>query len=357
MRVVITGATGNAGTSLVEALVDEPAVTEIVGIARRRPEGWSPPKTTWVQADISRDDLVPHFRGADAVVHLAWLLQPSRDEAVTNRVNIGGSGRVFDAVGAAGVPALVYASSVAAYSHADPATPVDESWQTGGIPSAYYSRQKVAVEELLAAFERAHPDVRVAFSRPALIFKRESASQQRRFFMGPLMPGRLARRSLIPFVPRMENLAGQVIHTSDIADGYRRLIVNPEARGPYNFAGEPPLDSHALSQLLGAREVPVPASLTRALVGLSWRARLQPVSPDWLDIGLGVPVMNTAKAKTELGWSPQVPAGDVLLELMEGLRTAAGFPTPPLEPHAGGRLRIKEFLTGVGARSSTDVPD
>ena len=356
MRVVILGATGNCGTSLVEALVNEPAVTEIVGIARRRPD-WSPPKTTWVQADISRDDLVPHFQGADAVVHLAWLLQPSRDEAVTDRVNIGGSARVFDAVGEAGVPALIYASSIAAYSHHHPGEPIDESWHTNGIPTAYYSRQKVAVEGLLKEFQRQYPEVRVAFSRPALIFKRESASQQRRLFMGPLMPGRLVRRSLIPLVPRMKHLAGQVIHTSDIADGYRRMIINPDARGPYNLAGEPPLDSHALSQLLDAREVPVPASVTRALVGLSWKARLQPVSPGWLDIALGVPVMNTAKAKTELDWAPKVPAGDVVLELMEGLRTTAGFPTPPLEPHATGPLRIKEFLTGVGARSSTDIPD
>ena len=35
MRIVVTGATGNAGTSLLAALAADPQVTEIVGLARR----------------------------------------------------------------------------------------------------------------------------------------------------------------------------------------------------------------------------------------------------------------------------------------------------------------------------------
>jgi nucleoside-diphosphate-sugar epimerase len=115
MRVVVTGATGNAGTALLRALAGEDAVDEVVGIARRRPAGPAP-KTTWATADVSRDDLVPLLRGADCVVHLAWLIQPSRHEAVTYATNVEGSQRVFDASAAAGVPAIVYASSIGAYS-------------------------------------------------------------------------------------------------------------------------------------------------------------------------------------------------------------------------------------------------
>ena len=97
MRIVIAGATGNVGTSVLRALRDDPQVESIVGIARRRPElDW--PRTTWVQADISRDDLVPHLAGADVVVHLAWLIQPSRDEQVTHATNVEGSSRLFEAV-------------------------------------------------------------------------------------------------------------------------------------------------------------------------------------------------------------------------------------------------------------------
>jgi UDP-glucose 4-epimerase len=74
------------------------------------------PKTEWAQADIATDDLVPLLRGADAVIHLAWLIQPSRDDARLRAVNVEGSKRLFRAVADARVPALVYPSSVGAYS-------------------------------------------------------------------------------------------------------------------------------------------------------------------------------------------------------------------------------------------------
>ena len=76
MRVVVVGATGNVGTSLLEALVGEPAVDSVLGLARRLPK-LELPKVEWARAHVARDDLVPHFRGADCVVHLAWKIQPS----------------------------------------------------------------------------------------------------------------------------------------------------------------------------------------------------------------------------------------------------------------------------------------
>src|SRR5688572_1778806 len=115
MRVVVNGATGNVGTSVLQALAHDPAVDSIVGIARRLPE-ISFPKTEWAQADVVTDDLVPLFRGADAVVHLVWAIQPSRDSEALRAVNVTGTERTFRAVAEAGVGTLVYASSIGAYS-------------------------------------------------------------------------------------------------------------------------------------------------------------------------------------------------------------------------------------------------
>src|SRR5918911_1375567 len=109
MRVVVVGATGNVGTSLLESLRTEAGVEEIVAVARRAPAAQFP-RTTFIAADIAYSDLVPLFRGADAVVHLAWLIQPGRDESITRAVNLDGSRRLFRAVVEAGVPLLVYAS-------------------------------------------------------------------------------------------------------------------------------------------------------------------------------------------------------------------------------------------------------
>ena len=155
MRVVVTGATGNVGTSVLDSLGADDAVSSILGIARRLPAARFA-KAEFVVADVARDDLAPLLEGADAVVHLAWLIQPSHDEATLRRTNVDGSSRTFAAVVAAGVPALVVASSVGAYSARVDAHPVDESWPTEGIPASWYSRQKAEVERRLDALEVEH---------------------------------------------------------------------------------------------------------------------------------------------------------------------------------------------------------
>ncbi len=132
LRVVVTGATGNVGTSVLQALSADPEVDSILGVARRAPR-LQLPKVDFAEADVSRDSLEGHFRGADAVIHLAWLIQPGRDEATTRATNVEGSRRTFEAVVAAGVPSLVYASSVGAYSPGPKDRAVDESWPTDGI--------------------------------------------------------------------------------------------------------------------------------------------------------------------------------------------------------------------------------
>src|SRR3954469_2352890 len=181
MRIVVTGATGNVGTSVVRALGRDERVEEIVGVARRLPD-WRPARTRWVSADVQRDDLRPIFSGADAVIHLAWLIQPSRDEAELERVNVRGSRCVFEAAADAGAGALVYASSIGVYSPGPKDRPVDESWPRDGIPSLFYARHKAAAERMLDELEQRHPDLRVVRLRPALIFKREAGPEIRRLF-------------------------------------------------------------------------------------------------------------------------------------------------------------------------------
>jgi UDP-glucose 4-epimerase len=349
MRVAVTGATGNVGTSLLAALARDPAVDEIVGIARRRPR-LEFERTRWVCADVARDDLVTAFRGADAVVHLAWLIQPSRDRDTTRTVNVEGSRRVFEAAAAAGARALVYASSVGAYSPGPKDRRVDEGWPTGGIPSSFYSRDKSAVETILDDFESAHPDMRVVRLRPGLIFKAEAASGIRRLFAGPLLPTSLLRRRLIPIVPALERLRFQAVHSLDIGQAYH-LAVTRDVHGAFNIAAEPVLDPPELGRLLGARPVAVPERALRAAVDASWKLRLQPTPPGWLDLALGVPLLDTTRAREQLGWSPTRSAGDALLELIEAMRRGDGLDTAPLAPGGAGPLRIRELLTGVGGRS------
>ena len=352
MRVVVVGATGNVGTSVLHALAAEDQVTEITGIARRRPPlEW--PKTTWVEADISDDDgaLERHFRGADCVVHLGWLIQPSRDEATLYATNVDGSQRMFNACLRAEVPALVYASSVGAYSPGPKDRAVDESWETGGVQTSFYSRHKAAVERLLDSLEASNPELRVVRLRPGLIFKREAATGIRRLFGGPFIPSPLVRASLIPVVPRLARLRFQAVHSLDVGDAYRRAIVNPEARGAYNVAAEPVLDPDELGRVLGARPVPLPEAALRLGADLTWKLRLQPSPKGWVDMALNVPIMSTRRIRDELGWQETRTSGEALLDLLAGMRDGSGVDTPPLAPETSGPMRIREVLTGVGRTS------
>ena len=350
MRVVVTGATGNVGTSLLASLARDARVTEIVGVARRRPE-WVNEKTTWVEADVARSDLGPVLAGADAVVHLAWVIQPSRDLQTLRDINVEGSRRTFEAAAAAGVGTLVYASSVGAYSPGPKDELVREDWPTGGIRTSFYSRHKAATETILDEVERAHPGMRVVRLRTALIFKREAATGIRRLFAGPLLPSPLLRPGLIPAVPSHPRLRAQAVHSYDVGEAYRLALVTEAARGPYNIAAEPVLDPPELARLLGARQVPVPAEVLRGATTASFRLRLQPTPAGWLDMALGVPLLDSSRAREELGWKPRHTATEALLELMAGLRDGAGFPTPPLDPRTTGPFRIREILKGVGART------
>lgn len=330
------GATGNAGTSVMRALTDDPAVGSVLGLARRLPR-WCPGRTEWASADITRDDLVPLLRGADVVIHLAWLFQPTHRPELTWDNNVAGGMAVFRAVAAAGVPALVYASSVGAYSPGPKDRAVDETWPTDGWPTAGYTREKAYLERALDAFEREHPRIRVVRLRPGFIFQQQAAIQQRRLFAGPLLPGRLARPGLIPVVPDIPGLRFQALHAEDVAQAYR-LAALTGARGAFNVAADPVVDPALLADCLGARLVPLPAWAARAGLSLGWGLRLVPASPQLFDAVLRLPLMDTTRARTELGWAPRHSSRDAISAFLRGLQAGRGLDTPPLaEEVPGGR--------------------
>ncbi|MEV6955742.1 NAD-dependent epimerase/dehydratase family protein [Streptomyces sp. NPDC051183] len=335
--VVVTGATGNAGTSVVRALAADPMVTDVLGVARRLPD-LRIPGVRWAAADIDpgQGGLTELFEGAHAVVHLAWKFQPTHDPVATWRTNVLGSIRVFEACARAGVRVLVHASSVGAYSPG-PADgrPVDESWPTHGWPGAAYTREKAYLERYLDGFQLAHPDIRLVRMRPAFLFKEESASEQRRIFAGPLLPWRLIRPGLLPALPAVSGLRFQALHTDDAAEAYRAAVVRP-VRGPFNLVADPVLDTAAIARLLHTRTVPLPAGAARAALAAAWRMHLVPAAPGLLDAVLRLPLLDAGRAREELGWVPSATATEAVAEFLEGLHRGAGADTPPLAPAAAG---------------------
>ena len=346
---MIVGATGNAGTALLRRLRAEPDI-DLAGVVRRLPDRVGVyAGVQWHGIDIGEEDaterLAEVFAGADAVVHLAWQIQPSHDQRMLYRTNVLGSRAVVRAVLRAGVPALVYASSVGVYS-AGPKTAagfknayVTEGWPRHGVLESSYSRHKALVERMLDQIEADHPTLRVVRLRPGLIFQRAVGTEIARYFAGPFLPARLLGFRWIPVLPAHPGLRMQAVHADDVADAYARAL-RSDVRGAFNIAAEPVLDPGVAARVFRGLPVPVPGLFLRAAAALSWWLRLQPVDAGWVQLGLKAPLMSCERAAAELGWRPSRDSVSTLKELVAGMADWAHGDSPPLsgDPDLPGRF-------------------
>lgn len=339
MRIVVTGASGNVGYGVLKALAKAAPTAEVVGVCRRPPpaagryEG-----VVWHAVDLSEpsaaSDLAPAMRGADVVIHLALAIRPVTDRDYLYRANVLGTRAVLDAMTDAGVTRLVYASSLGVYAP-HPTGPVSEEWSTAGQPQSTYSRHKVMVEHLLDDYESRHPDVAVARFRPTVVVQREAASEIASLYVGPLIPRAafdLLRRGRLPVIPLPRGLALQFVHADDVGDAVVRLM-QQRARGSFNVAGDV-LDSAALAGLVGARPVPVNARLMRWAVGTLSRFRVVAVTGGWYLVATNSPLMDTSKARRELGWAPSWSSADSARQLIDGLADGVVGPSPAMGPQS-----------------------
>jgi UDP-glucose 4-epimerase len=311
------------------ALSSDASVDEIVGVARRQPD-ITLPKVSWHVADVTRDPL-DVVAGADAVVHLAWKIQPQHHHRELASTNVAGTRRVIEAVLEHEVPSLVVASSVGAYGPGPKDRPVDESWPTTGIPTSVYSRHKAAVESLLDAVEADNPQLDIARMRTSLVFQRRAASEIHRVFLGRLAPWHLPE--MLRLVPLPAAMIFQATHADDIADAYRRAVTQ-RARGAFNVAAGPVLTPRLLASTVQGRLLPTPAAVLRAAADITFRLRLQPSEAGWIDMALQTPVMDTSRVRAELGWHETRSSIEAVQELVTGIGDGSGADTQPLHARA-----------------------
>jgi UDP-glucose 4-epimerase len=354
MKVVVVGASGNVGTAVLRALSAADDVSEVIGIARRVPRRTPLPPydlATWVGVDIGgrnehrvQTALNQAMAGADAVIHLAWAIQPNHHRDRLRRTNVVGTSRVLAAARAAGVDNVVVASSVGAYSPSHVDAPQDESWPVKGVPSCEYSVDKADVEELLDEHVKKHPNVVITRLRPALIFQRDAGSEIMRYFVGHLVPPGLLEGRL-PMLPWPQGMTLQSVHADDVAQAYL-AAVRLRPGGAFNIAADDVLDGPQIASLLsGGRMRETPPLAVRAAISAAWNIRAIPVSPGWIDMAVAVPTMSTKRAREVLHWSPAHSAYDTVAEVLSGMVEGAGTASPP--------LRRRDGLTTVSRRDTS----
>lgn len=340
LRVGVTGASGNLGTALLRRLTDRSSgAGEVRALSRRRPPDTPPYEAAdWHLADLSdaagEEPLARFVDGLDAVVHLAWAIQPGRQENRLHRVNVEGTRRVVRAAGAAGVAQFVHMSSLGAYAPAAIGQKVGEDWPTTGIPSSQYSRDKSDAERVVREVAARHPGMTLAIARPTLVLQPDAASEIARYFLGPLlfqaarlMPGSLARHLPLP----LPDAAVAFIHSDDVADALVRILAR-RAAGPFNISAEPVMHADEIARALGTWRLPVPSLALRTALQAAFLARVVPTEPGWLDLGQRAPALDTTRARTHLDWTPAHRGDDVLREFVAALGRGEGGTGPLLHP-------------------------
>ena len=338
--VAVTGASGNLGTALLRRLtVPDGGVADVRGLARRRPPDRAPyAGVHWHQADLGEPaaeaEIAEFVAGADAVVHLAWALQPGRSPDDLRRVNVEGTRRVVAAAAAAGVPHVVHLSSLGAYAPGAPGQEVTEDWPTTGIPTAQYSRDKSEAEGVAREIARRHGELTLTVVRPTLVLQPDAGSEIGRYFLGPLLfgaarrlPGSVARLLPLP----LPAVSVAFVHADDVADALVRILAR-RAGGPFNLAAEPLMDGDAIARALGTRRVPVPAVALRAAVQAAFVTHLIPTEPGWVDIGLRAPALDSTRARRILDWAPEHRGDEVLARFVAALGRGEGGEGPLLRP-------------------------
>lgn len=357
MRVAVVGASGNVGTGVLRALAADRAIDSVVAIARRVPDTTQAPygSAQWVALDLAdadraavRDELRRAFAGVDAVIHLAWAIQPNTQRAYLRRVNVDGTRIVAETAAAAGVGHLVVASSVGVYSPVDDQAPRDEDAPREGIPSSHYSVDKAAQEQVLDEVESAHPQLLLSRMRMALVFQGDAGAEIVRYFLGPLVPTRLLRTGVLPVLPLPSGVHLQAVHADDAGRAYV-AVVTQRAGGAFNVAASDTLGPADLGRILGRGPVvELPPQALRPLLAGAWRTRLVPTDAGWLDMALGAPVMDTGRIRA-LGWTERHTAEDALLELLAGARRRRGTASPVLR---GGDTTLSGLESASGGHGA-----
>jgi nucleoside-diphosphate-sugar epimerase len=329
LTVAVTGPTGDIGRSLLRSLQRSREVGRIVAMARRPfdPSAEGLRKAEYHQGDVlDRDGVRRLVADADVVVHLAFLIVGSLKD--TERVNLEGSRNVFGATVDAGVPRLVYASSVAAYGfHTDNPPLLTEDVPPRGTERHYYSAQKARLERVLTETVEGSETEAYVF-RPCIVAGPDALALVENIpyvRLSERMPGPVLRTlqlmpALKPVLPD-PGIRFQLVHHDDVATAMRAAVVGRGTPGVYNLAGRGEMTMSDLAGALGWYSVPIPDAALHATAELVARLPFVPAEAQWIESARVPVLMDTAKARRELRWRARHDAAETLHGMIDAARS------------------------------------
>ena len=330
LTVAVTGPTGTFGFGLMPLLQADDRIASVVGIARRP---FDPASYGWTKMEYRRGDvrdpgaLQGAFGHADVVVHLAFSVTGATSGQAIRSINVDGTLNAFGAAAAAGARRFVYSSSVAAYGfHRDNPVPMTEDWPVRPAARLFYAREKAELENLLRAQAARSAGPVLYLLRPSIVVGPHTVGAKD--LPGPLAP--LVRALTrpgglgVPVPVLAPALPIQLVHEQDVGQALLQCAVAAGPPGAYNIAGDGIITPAIIARELGLLPVPVPAgpaqSAARAIAALPF---LPPVT-QWVEAASHPAIMDTTRAKHELGWAPRFTALEALRDTLR--------PRPPPHP-------------------------
>ena len=297
MRYVVTGGSGYIGSRLVDRLVQRDD-TERVLICDVRPPRTYRPKAEYRQLDV-RDATgaceVLRAERPDALVHLAFVLNPIHDERTMYEIDVGGTSNVLEAAAAAEVPHVLVTSSATAYgAFPDNPVPLTEDDPVRGVPDFEYARDKAESDRLCQLWALQNPERTMTIVRPCIVF-------------GPSVDNYILRLWIKQ--PFQADFGGpdvpmQFVHEDDVVEALVRLLDGGHA-GAYNLAGEGTITLRECAERIGLKRRRVPQALYWRLASALWRLRLSETPPGNLHFALHPWVVSTDRLKSALDWQPR----------------------------------------------------
>lgn len=290
--VAITGIAGYLGQRLLGLLDGDESVDRIVGIDTAEPALVSS-KLELHELDVRDARLSKVLAGADALVHLAWVVDPIRDEEQMWSINVEGTRNAFLAAVAAGLRKVVYASSATAYgAHPDNDFPLTERSPLRANVDFPYAAHKLEVERFIEAFREDQPGTVATVLRPAIVF-------------GPNVDNFISRAFEAPrlFAVKGYEPPLQFVHEEDVASALHHAL-EADLDGPYNVAADGWLSMTEIEELTGKRRVDLPEAVAFSAADRLWRTGLTLSPPGELHYVMHPWVVDNAKLRAT-GWIPR----------------------------------------------------
>jgi UDP-glucose 4-epimerase len=323
VRYLITGGSGYIGSRLTEILAARDETDVIVNVDLRPPAS-AHDKAEFVRGDV-RDratigGLLERER-VDALVHLAFLLNPIRDEARMYDIDVNGTQAVLAAAATAGTPQVLVTSSATAYgAFADNPRPIAEDWPVRGQPDFSYARHKAEADRLCQLWALEHPDRAMTIVRPCIVF-------------GPNVDNYISRTwKNSSFMPIMDGIDEefQLVHEDDVVTAIVGLL-DARASGAFNVAGDGSLRWGDSAQMIGLKTRELSFKAARRLYAVAWALHAPRVEspPGNLNFVRYPWLVSNDKLKAEIGWEPSADTREVFVETMYAKGMIATAPRAP----------------------------